>query len=84
MKIPLPQTQVPNDTRIENKINGVSGRDTALQGYTGPETTWAYEVNCIINHAPGAGSIVQPATMVQPRQTWAHNDIRQSKELERQ
>ena len=29
---------------------GVSGHDSA--GYTGPGTTWAYEKNFVMNHAP--------------------------------
>ena len=28
-----------------------------LSGYTGPGMTWANEMNTVINHAPGAGSI---------------------------
>ena len=31
-----------------------------LQGYTGPGTTWANEINFDMNHAPGAGSIPRP------------------------
>ena len=29
-------------------------------GYTGTETTWANEMNFIMNHAPGAGSLARP------------------------
>ena len=36
------------------------GHDSALSGYTGPGTKWANEMNFIMNHAPGAGSIVRP------------------------
>ena len=38
-------------------MNDLSGHDSVLQGYTGPETTWANEVNYVMNHAPSAGSI---------------------------
>ena len=31
------------------------------KGYTGPVATLAYEMNFILNHAPAAGSIAQPA-----------------------
>ena len=41
-------------------MNGVLGRDSALQGYTGLETTWANKMNIGMNHAPGEGSIAQP------------------------
>ena len=33
------------------------GHDSALQGYTGPGTTWDNEMNFGMKHAPGAGSI---------------------------
>ena len=39
---------------------GVLGHDSALQGYTGPDTTWANDINSVMNHAPGAGSIARP------------------------
>ena len=39
---------------------GFLGHDSALKGKTGPETTWANEMNFVLNHAPGAGSIAQP------------------------
>ena len=39
---------------------GVLGHDSALQGYAGPETTWANKMNFVMNHAPGAGSLAQP------------------------
>ena len=45
-------------------MNGVLGHYSALQGYTG--TTWANEMNFVMDHFPGAGSIaVQRATTVQ-------------------
>ena len=39
------------------KMNGVLGCDLALYGYTEPGITWDYDMNFIINHTPGAGSI---------------------------
>ena len=42
------------------KMKGVLGHDSALQGYTGPGTTQANEMNFVMNHAPDAGSIVCP------------------------
>ena len=41
-------------------MNGVSGHDSALEGYTGPVTTWTNEMNFVMNHAPGAWSIGRP------------------------
>ena len=35
------------------------GRDSALLGYAGPGTTWAIEMNFVMNHAPDAGSITR-------------------------
>ena len=40
---------------------GVLGHDSALSGYTEQETTRANEMNFVMNHAPGTGSIVRPA-----------------------
>ena len=40
-----------------NEMNGVLGHDSALQGYTGPQTNWANGVNIVMSHAPGAESI---------------------------
>ena len=34
--------------------------DFALQGYTGPGTNFANEMKFVMNHVPGAGSIVRP------------------------
>ena len=34
-----------------HEINGILGHDCALQGYTGPGTTWAFEVKFDMNHA---------------------------------
>ena len=39
---------------------GVLGHNSALKGYTGPGTTWADEMNFVLNHAPGAGSLARP------------------------
>ena len=36
---------------------GVLSHDSALSRYTGPGTTWANEMNFVMTHAPGAGSI---------------------------
>ena len=38
-------------------MNGASGVDYALQGYTGLGTIWANEMNFSMKQAPGAGSI---------------------------
>ena len=42
---------------------GALGHDSAPQGYTGPGTTWANEMNVNINHALGAGSLAQPVDL---------------------
>ena len=41
-------------------MNGALGHDSALYGYTGPGTTWAHEMNFVMNHAPGALSLARP------------------------
>ena len=43
-------------------MNGVSGNDCALEGYTGPGTTWANKMNCVMTHTPGVDleSITRP------------------------
>ena len=41
-------------------MNGVLGHDSALQGCTGQGTTWVNEMNFVMDHAPGAGSIARP------------------------
>ena len=46
-----------------DEMNGVQGHDSALQGYTGPRTAWANEINFVMSHAPGAGSIAQPVDL---------------------
>ena len=33
------------------------GHDFALKGYAGSGTTWAKEMNFVMDHAPGAGLI---------------------------
>ena len=38
-------------------MHGVLGHDSAL--YTGPETTWADEIDLVTNHAPGARLIAR-------------------------
>ena len=40
-------------------MTGVLDHDSAIQGYTQPGTTWANEMNIVMNHAPGAGSIAR-------------------------
>ena len=35
-----------------NEMIGVSGHDSALEGYTGPGTTWVNGMNLVMNHAP--------------------------------
>ena len=41
-------------------INGVLGHNSALTGYTGLGITRANEMNIVMNHVPGAGSIPRP------------------------
>ena len=41
-------------------MNIVLGHDSALEGYTGPGTTWVDEMNFGMNHVPGAGSMARP------------------------
>ena len=38
----------------EFEMNDVLGQNSALKGYTEPETTWANKMNIGMNHAPGA------------------------------
>ena len=45
---------------IAIEMSVVLGHDSALLGYTGPETTLANKKNFVMNHAPGAGSIAGP------------------------
>ena len=45
-------------------MNGVLGRVAALQGYTGPRTTWADAMNFVMNHGPSP-----PPTKTDPKQT---------------
>ena len=41
-------------------MNDVLGHNSALVGYTRPGTTWANEMNFVMNPAPGVGSIARP------------------------
>ena len=41
-------------------MNGVLGHNSAPYGYTGQGTTWANEMNFVINHVPVTGSIARP------------------------
>ena len=38
----------------------VLGHHSALIGYTGPGTIWANEMNFVVSHAPGEGSLARP------------------------
>ena len=43
------------------QMTGVLGHDSSfVQGFNGPGTTRANEMNFIKNHAPGAGLIARP------------------------
>ena len=44
-------------------MNGVSSHDSARYGITGLETTRTNEMNFVVNHAPGAGSILHVLNM---------------------
>ena len=46
---------------------GVLDHDSALQGYTGPGTTRANDMNFVMNHAPGAWSIFNLLTSIPAR-----------------
>ena len=46
-----------NRVNTQNAMNVVLGNDSALLGYTGHWKTWAYEMNFVMHHAHGAGSI---------------------------
>ena len=41
-------------------MNGVLGYESVMYGYTGTETTWANEMNIVMNHAPGLGLTTYP------------------------
>ena len=43
-----------------NELNGVLGRDSVLVRLYWAGTTWAYEMNFAMNHAPGARSLARP------------------------
>ena len=45
---------------IMNEMSDVLGHCSALKGYTGPGSTWANEMNFVINHVPCAGLIALP------------------------
>ena len=42
-----------SEVLIENEMNGALGHESALQGWTGPGTTWANEINFVMNNALG-------------------------------
>ena len=45
-----------------NEMNGVLSHKSALLGYTGLSTTWANEMNFLMNHAPGYSRLVTDET----------------------
>ena len=45
---------------MTNEMNAILGINSALQIYTCLGTIWANEMNFVMNHAPGAGSIARP------------------------
>ena len=45
------------------KMNGVSGYDSGLKGYTGPGTIWVNGMNFGMKHAPRAGLIARPVDL---------------------
>ena len=42
------------------QMNGVLSHGCTLQGYTGPWTTWANEMNFVMNRAPVTGLLTRP------------------------
>ena len=48
----------------KERMNGVLGHNSALYGYTGPETTWANGMNFLMKHAPGAGLLARPVDLL--------------------
>ena len=44
-------------------MNGVLVHDSALFGYTWPVANRVNGMNCVLNHAPGAGSIARPVDL---------------------
>ena len=48
------------------KFYAVLGHNSALLGYIKPGITYANEMNFVMNHAPGAGSLARP---VDPQST---------------
>ena len=53
-------------------MTGILGHDSALQGYIGPGTTWANEMNFVMNHAPIDHSTCWP--VVQRATTYSATD----------
>ena len=43
---------------LQNQMNGVLGHNSVLEGFTVLGTTWAIAMNFVMNHVPGAGSIL--------------------------
>ena len=50
------------DSTREMEMIGILGHDSALYGYTGQGTILANEMNFVMNHATGAGSIDRPVS----------------------
>ena len=59
-------------------MNDVSGHNSTLLGYTVSGTTWANEMNLVMNHDPGAGSIARP---VDPQSTTVIENINISRQF---
>ena len=55
------QNQFPPS--IKKEMNGVSGRDCTLSGFTRPGTTCSNEMNFNMNHDPKAGAIAENVGM---------------------
>ena len=48
-----------NSLPVSDEMNGILRHDSAVQGYTGPGSTWTNEMNFVMNHALGARSITR-------------------------
>ena len=44
-------------------MNDIVDHDSTLKGYAGPGTTWAIEMNFVMNHVTGAGLRDQPVDL---------------------
>ena len=43
---------------------GAIGHNAVQEGYIGPETTWANEMNLGMNHGSGVGTIARPGDLL--------------------